>query len=123
MKPGRIKQRIVHTIDNIGGRDIPHAIIHLQDAKKAPTLKETKDHIDRALGHIKEASNQSGMLSEAIKTVPGIMKEANRLAVEQSKSDGLVKVPPKPKKDSVTPSRSKQPKPKSKRQSKTKSVS
>ncbi len=90
MKPDRAKQRIAHTIDNIGGRDLPHANIHLQDALHAKTMKETKDHINRALGHIKEASEQSGMLSEAIKVVPGVVKEANRLAVEQAKSDGLV---------------------------------
>lgn len=103
MSDGRAKQRIAHTIDNIGGRDIPHAIIHLQDAQRAPTMKETKDHISRALGHIKEASEQSGMLSEAIKTVPGVVKEAKRLAVEQAKSDGLVNDKPKPNKKSTNP--------------------
>lgn len=103
MKPQRAKQRIAHTIDNIGGRDIPHAIIHLQDAQKASTLKETKDHVQRALGHIKEASEQSGMLSEAIKTVPGVVKEAKRLAVEQTKSDGLVQDKKKPVKKSTNP--------------------
>ena len=97
MNPQRTKQRIAHTIDNIGGRDVPHAIIHLQDALKAPNIKQTKeDHVKRALGHVKEISEQSGMLSEAIKIVPGVVKEAKRLAVEQSKSDGLVSVPKVP---------------------------
>ena len=102
----RNTQRIVHTIDNIGGRDLPHANIHLQDALHAKSMKETKDHITRALGHIKSASEQSGMLSESIKQVPGVTKEANRLAVEQAKSDGLVKVKhksPKTKDKQSTP--------------------
>jgi hypothetical protein len=103
MDRGRTIQRIAHTIDNIGGRDIPHAIIHLQDAQKASTLKEAKDHIQRALGHAKELSEQSGMLSEAIKIVPGVTKEAKRLAVEQTKSDGLVQDKPKAVKKSTNP--------------------
>jgi hypothetical protein len=102
MKDNRIKQRIAHTIDNIGGRDLPHAIIHSQDALKAKSLPEAKDHITRVLGHLNEASKQSGMLSEAIKTVPGVVKEGKRLAVEQTKSDGLVQ-PAKKKKKKVAP--------------------
>ena len=100
MKPARAKQRIAHTIDNIGGRDLPHAIIHAQDALKAGSLAEAKDHVKRVMGHLKEASEQSGMLSEAIKIVPGVVKEAKRLAVEQAKSDGLVQDKPKKPKPS-----------------------
>jgi len=107
MKPkmdrGRTIQRIVHTIDNIGGRDIPHAIIHLQDAAKAGDIKTAKDHISRAMGHVKELSEQSGMLSEAIKIVPGVKREAKRLADEQTKSDGLVQDKKKTVKKSTNP--------------------
>lgn len=91
MNKARAVQRLVHTADNIGGRDLPHAIIHAQDALKAKTLPEAKDHIKRVMGHLKEASNQSGMQHEVIPmVVPGAAREAKRLAVEQTKSDGLV---------------------------------
>jgi len=90
MNRKRVIQRIVHTVDNVSGRDLPHAIIHAQDAAKAKSLPEAKEHIKRVMGHLKEASEQSGLLSEAIKSVPGVQREANRLAIEQAKSDGLV---------------------------------
>lgn len=86
----RAMQRIAHTIDNIGGRDLPHAAVHLEDGMKAPNLKQARDHMMRAAGHIKESMEQSQMLSEAIKIVPGVVKEAKRLAVKQAQSDGLV---------------------------------
>ena len=90
MKPDRAKQRITHAIDNIGGRDLPHAAVHLEDAAKAKSLKEVKDHIKRAAGHIKSASEQSRLLSDAIQIIPGVVKEANRLKKAQAKSDGLL---------------------------------
>ena len=90
MNQARTMQRVAHTIDNIGGRDLPHLAVHLEDAAKAPTLQQAKEHIGRAQGHVKEAVNQSGLLSEAIKTVPGVLGEARRLEQVRRQSDGLV---------------------------------
>lgn len=90
MSTQRINQRIAHTVDNIAGRDLPHTAVHLEDAMKAPTIKEARDHMMRAAGHVREAMEQSQLLSEALKTKPGVVVEARRLAVKQAQSDGLV---------------------------------